>query len=375
MKASKAHHITISNSKILDNIISLRKLWVSMNSKHKSLWINSFNPKESLILINRASAEKNLAPIGFTVQFFLSIGCSANCIMCEPQKPQKPGNSFNHIIKLLDYLEWPTVLNVDLVEGEPLIDKPGLLKFMKKCAEKKLGFSLVTNALSLTEDYIDLLATNGLTKIAISLDSDSEEAHDQIRGVKGSFRQIIKSIQYFKKKYPHVHVVISSVVMKINFKSIPKIIELANTLNVNTITFNSIINKGKNFDELILNEDDRVELHKIQHSKIIAQNKIPINWDPCTPLQKTGCLYRYHQLIVEEASSKIVFCSQYKIKEKLYLNKPLDQLFRDKIFQDYFLPENFPCIWEFENKSKHKFPFTISEADRCEYKLIEKWAK
>lgn len=331
----------MSNSEIIDNIVNLRKLWTSSTKKNKSFHINSLSPQESLILINRYSAAKRLTPIGLTVKFDLAIGCIANCIMCTTRKPS--GETYKRIKSLLDYIEFPIVSRISLVEGEPLMDKTGLIEFIKECYKKSLRVSVTTNAFLLSEEYTDMMVKSGLDDIVISLDSYTEQEHDKIRGVEGIFCSAINSIKYFKKKHPQVRVSINSVIMRNNLSSVLGIINLANVLEVNGLNIIYVIDKGKNFKELSLTAKDKLKLEKIKNSRIVSCSKVPISWDLCNPMKKTGCGNRYYHFVVKE-SGEIVFCSSYGKRKHLLLNKPLKELFLEKDFYDYFLSDKFHCI-------------------------------
>ncbi len=106
----------------------------------------------------------------------------------------------------------------------------------------------------------------------------------------------------------------------------------------------------------------------MRNSPLVSRSKVFINWDLCNSLKETGCNNRYYKLIIQE-TGEIGLCKHYAEGRKFFLNKPLDEIFLEREFRDYFCPDQFPCTLDLEDSSRCKNPRMIKEADKCEYNL------
>ena len=332
--------LNISLRRISDEILNIRKLWVQLAKTNRFISINSLNHKESLILINQISSAQGLSPIDLTVKFHLEIGCNANCIMCNTTEFPISNNTYAKITKLLDYLNLPTVSHVSLVDGEPLLDKAGLIGFMQESSKKGLKTCITTNGSLLTEQYIDLLVSNGLEEIVVSLDSDNADMHDRIRRKKGLFDSAINGIKYLRYKYPQVDVRINSVIMSINVQSLLGIIQMANMLRVTGLNIIYILNRGRSFEKLRLRKKNLLVIEIIKNDPIVRNSNINIVWDLCRPEQSTGNVNGHFKITVLE-TGEIFLGNNYNIERKFFLNKSLDSIFLEDNLAKYFYPDNF----------------------------------
>ncbi len=89
----------------------------------------------------------------------------------------------------------------------------------------------MTNGTIQNENYLNLIAQSAAYNISFSLDGP-EEINDTIRGVKGSFRKTIKTIEYFnsinKRKIP---VTIVTTISKDSFSDLPKMVGIAKKMH------------------------------------------------------------------------------------------------------------------------------------------------
>ncbi len=107
--------------------------------------------------------------------------------------------------------------------------------------------SIATNGILLVDKrVVDRIGDNGARNVFVSLDGATAESHDFIRG-EGNYRKTIKGIENLVAN-EHLHVGINTVVTKRNFHEVPKIIELAIELGVNSFSHYNFIPTGRGRD-------------------------------------------------------------------------------------------------------------------------------
>ena len=125
--------------------------------------------------------------------------CNSKCKHCDRWKHKKNPEELTtqEGFKLLKELKEIGVRAVSFAGAEPLLRKDifDLINYAVK-----LGFStsMNTNALLLNEERVEKLANIGLETLIFSIDGNTEEIHDFIRGVKGSLKKNLEIIQTIK---------------------------------------------------------------------------------------------------------------------------------------------------------------------------------
>lgn len=96
----------------------------------------------------------------------------------------------------------------------------------------KLGFltNIASNGWLIDEKIAKKIADSGLTHINISLDSLDEELHDQMRGVKGTYRRVMNAIECLKRYSKKIKIGICCVMYN---KNLDGILPLLNWVNSN----------------------------------------------------------------------------------------------------------------------------------------------
>ena len=90
--------------------------------------------------------------------------------------------------RILSQCRSMNVLNITISGGEPLLN-PNLKRFLLECSRYNFSVNLLSNLTLLSEELIDLIASNPLISIQTSLYSMDESVHDSITRKKGSFKQ------------------------------------------------------------------------------------------------------------------------------------------------------------------------------------------
>lgn len=306
--------------------------------------VNAMSSAESHVFLNRALVSAGHSPIHLTVQFNLSIGCNARCIMCDKRsKGAVSGLTYRRLLKMLAFIDPVSVYAVKLFGGEPLLDKAGLITFLRACVRRGLRLHIVTNGSLLTPAYIDRLAAAGLSRITFSLDSPLRAEHDRIRGVPGLFERAVKNILYFRKYYPMVFVEINSVVMRETVQSLKEMIFFANRLGVQRLSFLYAEDFGKNFQAIRLRPDDYRRIIAVQRSAVARASKTVLSWDPCSRQYLTSCRLRYLKIAVNE-DGLLELCGKYPVPARIFLDRPFAEILKEDILRDYFINSKEHCI-------------------------------
>ena len=206
------------------------------------------------------------------VEIGITFKCQCSCPKCSSAFMHAPGREklsikeFRNIAK--DILSLGAV-HINLTGGEPLIAED-IFEIIKAIQPRKVLITINTNGILLTKDMIDRLDKAGVDIIKISIDSPLEEEHDQSRGYKGCFKQIIKALVYIKKK-KRMMGQISTVCIKENLTSdkIWKLIEMAKQYDALLgLTIPAVSGKWIEDEGVLLDKKEReilAELIKIPH--------------------------------------------------------------------------------------------------------------
>lgn len=260
-------------------------------------------------------------PRKLTVQFNLNIGCNADCFMCDKRIRNKKSNkTYSHLIRLLHFLDPATVDRIKLLGGEPLLDKKGLLCFLKICHLKGFYCFFPTNGSLLTKAYFDAMVRAGLCELTISLDSFRAEEHDAIRGLAGLFNHIIEILTYIKTQYPNFKLNLNFLVLPQNINSLYQTVCLAETLGIHSFNVLYPENFGKNYEQIRLTAFAEQKINSIKSRH--PSSRTAIHWNPCDIKAYPACRHQPDKIIIFE-NSDIKFCDHYPFKEKYKLDQPL----------------------------------------------------
>ena len=111
-------------------------------------------------------------------------------------------------------------IELNFTGGEPLM-KNGILKLVSFAV--RLGFKaiMVSNGYLIDEDKARQIAESGLHYLGLSLDSLSEDTHDFVRGMPGTYNRLMQAVEYLDRfKKNNLCVGIQTIIMKNNLKEI-----------------------------------------------------------------------------------------------------------------------------------------------------------
>jgi len=177
--------------------------------------------------------------------------CNLRCKFCKIWKNKNPKDKLTTIekIKIIsEFADWfykeknsinfnDENFSVVFAGGEPFLNAKEVLSLAKVCRNVGLMSSINTNG-TLIYPIIPKILSSGLTHIAFSLDSHIESIHDSLRGVKGTFQLVSRSIKKLlseRKKEPTIY--IQTVLGSWNLENIDALVNWAEELGVDGIEF------------------------------------------------------------------------------------------------------------------------------------------
>jgi Fe-coproporphyrin III synthase len=217
------------------------------------------------------------------IQFPVCDRCNARCIMCNRwQKKTKSEIGLNKIREVFENDLFSQVEDVNLHGGEPTLrkDLAGICKIIQDACPNLKRMWISTNGFGTKrvetriKEIFKLMNFKNLDSLEINVSIDGlEETHDKIRGIKGGFKQSIKTIQKLSelsKEYP-LKISIGTVIQPLNLYQIEEIEKLAKNLGVpvhfQPLMFDKFFNI--NFDSnLKFSKNDLKEFHKLIERKL-----------------------------------------------------------------------------------------------------------
>jgi len=162
--------------------------------------------------------------------------CNSRCITCTQWKHNSTNElTTKEIDDLLVQLKRIGVKGVGFGGGEPLL-REDLPFFLQRSSD--LGFETIavfTNGLLLEAALARKLLESGANAIVISLDG-LEETNDMIRGIRGSFRQVLSALRLLvdlrDKEYPRLDIRIATTLMKQSLNDLVPLTELVDDLGI-----------------------------------------------------------------------------------------------------------------------------------------------
>ncbi len=138
--------------------------------------------------------------IPWLIEFSVTYRCQCKCSHCSvgrylDEADRKDELTNAQIKDVLSQAVKVGIPKVDFFGGEPLL-REDIVDLIEFGASKGLYMSVTTNAWLLTKELVRELRRAGISCINISLDSVSEEKHDNLRGLPGLYRRVLSAVQY-----------------------------------------------------------------------------------------------------------------------------------------------------------------------------------
>ncbi len=208
------------------------------------------------------------------VQVELTNRCNLKCIMCDRWKwisEEKNTRDELSIAKLSELFTEFKVLGVRevlLTGGETMLRKD-FIDIIQNIKNLGIKVSLITNGTMVTDEIASALARID-AKITFSIDGDME-AHDLIRGVKGTFNRatngIAKIVKAYEKESQHGELEINYTVQKNNIHKIVPFFQAIYNTGIQRVLLTMVhgsINTALDADDI---QPLKTELSKLHDSK------------------------------------------------------------------------------------------------------------
>ncbi len=187
--------------------------------------------------------------------------CNFKCIHCDYPKKIKGHfmslKTFNDIIMQLKKLG---TFRVTITGGEPF-EHPNILEFIKLSNKESFFIKVITNGFHITDDQADFINKMSKTEITFSLHG-TEQTHDKITGIKGSYKKVVDNITKFKNGKCKTS--IQACMLKQNYDDLSCFVKLIESLNIDYKLDPYITNTLKNHDmeQLRLSDDQLIQYYK-----------------------------------------------------------------------------------------------------------------
>ncbi len=174
--------------------------------------------------------------VGHNKNLLLLVGfsCNNNCVVCSVKSREQfyPDRSFSDIVAELEQKKKEGFNDVEFTGGEPTIRKDivSLVAAAKKIGYRNIAFSTNGRLFSYSKFCQDIFAA-GLNKVTFSLLGPDAKTHDAMTRTSGSFNNIVAGIKN-AKQFPGVHINISSVICRFNYKNLKKFGQFVQSLGV-----------------------------------------------------------------------------------------------------------------------------------------------
>lgn len=180
--------------------------------------------------MNETKKDKDIVRLPTYCCIAILESCFLKCRMCYKWKidvnlrdPQEPTlEQWKNFISALRKLVKGR-FQINFAGGEPLA-REETLELIKYSHDEGFDTLLATNAILIDDEMARKIADSGLTIVNISLDSLKEERHDYIRGVKGTYRKVMRAIDMLYKYASDVKIGICTVILDENLDELGEIV-------------------------------------------------------------------------------------------------------------------------------------------------------
>jgi len=193
-------------------------------------------------------------PLSVTIE--VTRACNLRCLHCyaAADKPLENELSTDEVKRLIKEIADEGVKLLVFSGGEPLM-RPDFYEILSYAAEEtSLELSVATNATLVTKSVAKALRESAVFDVVTSLDGATPETHDRLRGVPGAFKRTIRGIKLLKGEGLRVTLVFTATAL--NYRELPKVLELADDLGVDRVGVNRYVCAGRGLENVRLLEMD-----------------------------------------------------------------------------------------------------------------------
>jgi MoaA/NifB/PqqE/SkfB family radical SAM enzyme len=161
--------------------------------------------------------------------------CNCRCRMCDIWKGNQHLKQLtkNDIGSLLDSFRKFGTRQIVMSGGEALLHN-GFFELCEILKKENLNITLLSTGLLLKKHAPRLREL--VDEIIISLDG-TESIHDSIRGIEGAFKKLKEGVNFIKSENSSYRVTARTVIHRLNYHAWPEIIEAAEDMGLDQISF------------------------------------------------------------------------------------------------------------------------------------------
>lgn len=193
------------------------------------------------IMISRHTGKTPKGPLFLYLE--ITRKCNLKCEFCNiwmvgKKNPElfRKEMTKEKIFEIVDDAADMGVKIVDIDGGEPLLRKE-VYEIIRRIEKNGMTSLMATNGTLLTRNVVKKLIDSNLSTVLVSLDSHIPEIHDEVRGVRETFKKARNGIKFLRELGKNnLKIGISSLVTSKNIE-LTKVAKLAKSLDVDMIRF------------------------------------------------------------------------------------------------------------------------------------------
>jgi len=203
------------------------------------------------------------------IKIELTRNCLLSCIHCSSNASYNNPLQLTRevVLSLISQASEIEVKSIVLSGGEPLL-WPWIADAVRACSVLGLQSSIYSTGINLTDDgakEIVALTKYGLSKVIFSLHSPFKNQHERITRKSGSFDKTVAVMRELGEN--GIEREIHFVPLKINYKHLPKLIELAMDLKISKVSILRFVPQGRGVilkkSREMLTRRETIELRKL----------------------------------------------------------------------------------------------------------------
>ena len=220
----------------------------------------------------------------FYFQWHITELCNRRCKHCY-QDFTKPSSdlSSEHLQFVFERMEqaldaWGKKGTVSLTGGEPYLRRNDLYALARAmdASEQFTYYDVLTNGSLVSAPEVSELSTLAkLRRVQLSLESPDEEENDSIRGT-GSYSTTVDAIRRLKAGSMHVSIMMT--ISRLNYRSVPRMIEFAAGLGVDALAVERFIpeGSGQQLREHVLTRDEVREVYALLYEQGLNEKRLRV---------------------------------------------------------------------------------------------------
>lgn len=198
-----------------------------------------------------------------TIGWEFTRACNLRCQHCASAAGTHRANELTteEALNICDQFPALLVQDVDLTGGEPLLRKdwPIIASHLRAM---NITVNILTNGYRLERSTVREIKEAGISNVGISLDG-LQAIHDRTRGINGSYKQVLKSIEMILQE--KLGLVVITTVNNLNIQELPSLRKLLAIMKVTNWRLQPLIPVGRALDykDLAVTPSGIIELGKL----------------------------------------------------------------------------------------------------------------